>query len=223
MEEIIAAVLIVGDAIAHGHQIFVIMRDEHTKGLSTASIVLNCISSYFVTLNLIILEGNYFLKEAWFLGINHRSIDAWCAVMQMVTSAAYTSLLVLAYNLYAEPKEKIKSTFIVLCSILFQLFLIVISRWVGGIRLAGTIFGIMAMVITIVAWLPQIWLLFRRNERGELSLYMVLAHLLGSWLAVFFQAVLNAEDWSTWLSSVVMGLEQCLLLALWLRARYSGN
>lgn len=223
MEEIIAAILIIGDAIAHGHQMYIIIRDENTKGISTTSIILNCVSSIFVTFNLIILNGNYFLKDAWIYGITWQSMDAWSAVMQMATSSAFTSLLVITYGIFAEPREQFRSALLISITIVFQFTVFSACILYGGARIAGIIFGVTATIITIVAWIPQIWLLIRRNERGELSLFMILAHFLGAWLAVFFQAVLNGEEWSTWLSSAVMGLEQFFLLGLWVRARYSGN
>jgi uncharacterized protein with PQ loop repeat len=219
MEVIVATILIVGDAIAHGHQMYLIIKDGNTKGLSTSSIVLNFISSLTVTINLFLLDGHRFLYEAWFAGFSYQSMVAWFAAMQLTTSSAYTAILVLSYNLFSNRRERVRTMIIVVVAMTIEGCVVLYL----DVRLAGIILGVLASLITIVTWIPQIWMLLRRNEKGELSLFMILAHLFGSWLAVFFQAVLNGEQWTIWASSAVMGFEQCLLLVLWVRASFSKN
>jgi uncharacterized protein with PQ loop repeat len=223
MEVVIATILIVGDAVAHGHQMFLIIKDGNTIGLSTSSIVLNFISSLTVTVNLIMLDGYRFLYTDWFSGLSYKSTTAWFAAMQLVTSSAYTAILVITYNIFADRKERFRTMMITLIAVGFQIFTISVCVYFDAIQIAGIVLGIAASAITIVTWLPQIWLLLRRRDKGELSLVMILAHLFGSWLAVFFQAVLNDEQWTIWASSAVMGVEQCFLLALWVRASYVGK
>jgi len=74
--------------------------------------------------------------------------------------------------------------------------------------------GIIASLANIVQWTPQIIKTFRDKNVGSLSIIMLLLQAPGSFLVVYFQAIEYHSNVSTWLTFLITGIQQSILLIL---------
>lgn len=82
------------------------------------------------------------------------------------------------------------------------------------------ILGIFSMIASGIVWVPQIVKLIRTQEKGGLSLLMFIIQTPGSAIIIIFQAILNKQNWSTWLSYVFTLAEQLTIVILLIRLKY---
>jgi len=82
----------------------------------------------------------------------------------------------------------------------------------GRVYYFGVAIGYLASAATIVQWLPQIVKTFIDKKKGSLSIFTFLIQLPGSLIVVFFQAVLEKTDVSTWLPFLINAIQQAVLL-----------
>lgn len=78
----------------------------------------------------------------------------------------------------------------------------------------GSAYGIISTVATIIMWLPQIILTYRKRDPGSLSLLMLLLQFPGGVAAVYFQAIMEQESFTTWSPYLASALEQLILIIL---------
>jgi uncharacterized protein with PQ loop repeat len=83
------------------------------------------------------------------------------------------------------------------------------------------ILGIFSMIASGIVWIPQIIKLIRTQEKGGLSLLMFIIQTPGSAIIIIFQAILNKQNWSTWLSYVFTLAEQLTIVFLLIRLKYN--
>jgi len=76
------------------------------------------------------------------------------------------------------------------------------------------VLGISASILVIIHWSPQIWTTFNLKSPGTLSILMLVLQMPGSLVVVFFQAVLNKADWTTWTPYLLTAVQQLILLIL---------
>jgi len=76
------------------------------------------------------------------------------------------------------------------------------------------ILGILSAVCSCVVWIPQIVKLIRTRNQGSLSLLMFIIQTPGNLVIILFQAVLYAQNWSTWFTYVVTFAEQSVILVI---------
>jgi len=85
------------------------------------------------------------------------------------------------------------------------------------------VLGGFSAVLMIIQWTPQIYTTWKMNSAGSLSVIMLLLQMPGALLVVFFQGILNASDWTTWLPYIFGAVEMTILIVLciyyWLRER----
>ena len=74
-----------------------------------------------------------------------------------------------------------------------------------------------------IVWIPQIVKLIRTRNQGSLSLAMFLVQAPGNLIIIIFQAVLSHQDWSTWISYLVMFIEQgtIVVILIVLKCKYN--
>jgi len=81
------------------------------------------------------------------------------------------------------------------------------------VKYAQTCGGISSVVI-LFQWMPQIWTVFKLKSPGSLSVPMLALQAPGAILVIYFLAVLNKADFTTWAPYVVTFIEQVILIAL---------
>jgi len=71
--------------------------------------------------------------------------------------------------------------------------------------------GVMSSIAILFQWLPQIYTVYKLKSPGSLSILMLLIQLPGSILVIYFLAVLNKEDFTTWSAYVITFIQQLIL------------
>eukprot|EP01119_Soliformovum_irregulare_P006903 TRINITY_DN1930_c0_g1_i2.p1 TRINITY_DN1930_c0_g1~~TRINITY_DN1930_c0_g1_i2.p1 ORF type:complete len:291 (-),score=56.29 TRINITY_DN1930_c0_g1_i2:184-1056(-) len=74
--------------------------------------------------------------------------------------------------------------------------------------------GITSMILVLIQWAPQIFTTFRNKSAGSLSVLMLLMQLPGSLLVMYFQAILNAADFTTWMPYLFQFIQQVILVVM---------
>ena len=85
---------------------------------------------------------------------------------------------------------------------------------VNMFKIIAYVFGIISLVCSGIVWIPQIIDLIRYKNDEGLSLAMFLIQAPGNVLIIIFQAILNHENWSTWISYVFNLIEQLVIVGI---------
>lgn len=214
MDLIIGTLLIFGDGVAYGHQFFMIVRDQSTEGLSSTTVSLNFVSSVLVLVNFVMLDLYEFYTSAFFEGFTLLGFEKIIAFLQILMSVVYTGLFFLVFLVCNTTNNRMIGlvwAFIILGLTICFYFTVLVN---SAFTLFADVVGVAAAIVTVVTWIPQIYKLIRTRNSSELSLILVLTHVFGALIAIIFQAVLNHESWSTWVSTVVLMVEHSFLLLL---------
>jgi uncharacterized protein with PQ loop repeat len=86
--------------------------------------------------------------------------------------------------------------------------------------------GIISAVASCLVWIPQIIKLIISRNQGSLSLVMFIVQTPGNLVIILFQAVLYQQNWSTWISYVILCAEQlviAIMLIVFKCQRLSGS
>jgi len=89
-------------------------------------------------------------------------------------------------------------------------------------RLYGRLLGAVAVTLTAVQWTPQIFKTFMSRSVGVLSIWMLLIQCPGNFILVGYQLFGAATDFTTWAPYAASGLEQFILILLYLYFRFYG-
>jgi len=74
--------------------------------------------------------------------------------------------------------------------------------------------GIIAALVTILQWSPQIYTTWIRKSSGTLSILMLFIQFPGSLLVLYFQAFSFHSDITTWLTNFLGAIQQGSLLVI---------
>ena len=85
---------------------------------------------------------------------------------------------------------------------------------VNVLYIVAYILGICSMVCSGIVWIPQIIKLIRYKDEEGLSLTMFLIQTPGSAIIIVFQAILNHQDVTTWISYVFNFTEQLIIVII---------
>eukprot|EP01095_Lingulamoeba_sp_RSL-Kostka_P014290 TRINITY_DN618_c3_g1_i1.p2 TRINITY_DN618_c3_g1~~TRINITY_DN618_c3_g1_i1.p2 ORF type:complete len:188 (-),score=65.83 TRINITY_DN618_c3_g1_i1:200-763(-) len=72
--------------------------------------------------------------------------------------------------------------------------------------------GIFGSVIVIIQFVPEIYEVFKNKESGTLSFVMLCVQTPGTWIWWVYLITIGAQDWSTWLSTLVAAINVTILL-----------
>jgi len=91
----------------------------------------------------------------------------------------------------------------------------------GTTKTWAFILGIIAAVVTVPQWAPQIYKTWKMKSRGSLSVIMLAIQFPGSLLVTYFQAFSFGTSVSTWLPYFFSAIQQgmLLILCLWFMVR----
>jgi len=78
----------------------------------------------------------------------------------------------------------------------------------------GDSFGIIAVVMLFVQYIPQIYTTHKHRESGSLSIVSLLIQAPGALVVVYFQAVISHSKWTTWAPYFCSALQQLFLVCL---------
>jgi hypothetical protein len=78
----------------------------------------------------------------------------------------------------------------------------------------GRFCGALAAVLWSVQYFPQLWMTFKLKSSGNLSLILLGIQAPGSMITAIFMCIGQSDDWTTWLSSALLSIEQFVLLTM---------
>jgi uncharacterized protein with PQ loop repeat len=84
----------------------------------------------------------------------------------------------------------------------------------------GKVYGSIAAVLWAGQYLPQIWTTCRLRSPGNLSIALLAIQAPGSMVNAMFMAIGQSDDWTTWLSSFLLSIEQFIVLGLCIFFKY---
>jgi uncharacterized protein with PQ loop repeat len=76
------------------------------------------------------------------------------------------------------------------------------------------VFGIISLICCSIVWIPQIKKLIKKRKDEGLSLTMFIIQTCGNVITVVFQAILDHQNWSTWLPYVFNFFEQLIIVII---------
>eukprot|EP01080_Neovahlkampfia_damariscottae_P004191 gene4191-7501_t len=80
--------------------------------------------------------------------------------------------------------------------------------------------GLIATMIIIVQWTPQIFRTIIDRSAGNFSIVMIGIMTPASFVILFYFAVLSGQDWTTWIPYLFSGIQQAILLTLCIYFEY---
>lgn len=72
--------------------------------------------------------------------------------------------------------------------------------------------GIIALVLLVIQYIPQIYTTHVKKEAGSLSVATLLVQAPGALAVVYFQAIMNHGDWTTWSPYLCTAIQQSILI-----------
>ena len=101
---------------------------------------------------------------------------------------------------------------------IFVVILLTIEKFtynnVNVLVVIAYILGICSMICSGIVWIPQIIKLIRTKDNDGLSLFMFLIQTPGSAVIIVFQAILNKQNITTWISYLFNFVEQLIIIVI---------
>jgi len=229
---IIAVFLMVGTAVSYVPQYVAIVRAKSSDGINFLMLALALSSGFLTAINSGILKWTHIVCCLDLYSV--QCLKNNLATEQLVASLLCNIGLYILYIVYfdihptqMETREaKIKKKKLSILTLMITLIgSIVISTICGilfyDIHLRATILvkvaqtlGYTSSILIAIQWTPQIWTTFKLKDPGSLSILMLLLQMPGALLVMYFQAILNAADASTWVPYAFLFLEELLLVIM---------
>lgn len=222
--KISSAVLItLGSLISYVPQIHKIVINKSVDGISQISLVLTNMGMFCLTMNSLIFT--------WTSIINHH----WIEILPFVQIASSWLMVLiyyiifLLYNFKKQKKRFIYGLHYLTTYILFVIFLI--SLTIGeyeSVKNQDNFFDIFARalgycsaIINSVVYIPQIIEIYRKKSVGSNSFVMYFMQTPGNAIIILFQAVVYNGHISTWITYVIVFIQQTIVLLLMTYYHYS--
>lgn len=82
------------------------------------------------------------------------------------------------------------------------------------LQVYGKSVGIVSAIVVVLQWSPQIFTTWTMGEAGSLSIVMLSLLLPGCLTTVFFQAVLDRSDFTTWVPYLITSFQISILIIM---------
>lgn len=114
-----------------------------------------------------------------------------------------------------------------LCSLTLALYSILSHQPLSAIhpssKSIATTYGLISTAASFTQFLPQLYKTMKNRRIGALSVEMMMIQTPGSFLFVYSIMIQPGTDWTSWLSYLVAGTFQGMLLSLCLYLRCHGE
>ena len=217
-----------GTVASYLPQHYRIIQLKSSAGLSPLYMLLGGISSFSTVVNSLILHAPTFHC------MGHVSLGCFLngiiPLVQVTSQWLCFFLIVVLCIVYFPPEQKeenegeawaqAKRCCAVLsvymgASLILALLLMPTSR----AQVFARVLGILAVVVSVIQFVPQIWRTMHLRQVGALSIPAMCIQAPGSFVFCLAIALTPKSDWSTWLPYFVGGCLQGTLLVLCLRYR----
>jgi len=229
---VVALFLIVGTMMSYIPQYLAIIRAKSSEGISFMMLAIAVESGFLTAINSGILkwENVVCCLDLSSMECLKNNLATEQLMGALVCSLVLYALVIVYYRTEPTPfqsrdarvKMKVLSMAIFAIVIVSSIILSIICGILYyDIKLRGTILstiakalGTTSSILMILQWAPQIFTTYRARDPGNLSVLMLLLQMPGALLVMFFQAVLNSADITTWAPYAFLFLEQLILVVM---------
>eukprot|EP01090_Pellita_catalonica_P015900 TRINITY_DN4404_c0_g1_i1.p1 TRINITY_DN4404_c0_g1~~TRINITY_DN4404_c0_g1_i1.p1 ORF type:complete len:304 (+),score=44.17 TRINITY_DN4404_c0_g1_i1:39-950(+) len=231
-------VLTLAIVVSYLPQFWVIFKAKSSKGVSFFTMWLGYMSAALTLINEIILKWEYISCC--------QHLDAWRIIKNLLPIEQLTSgpvslfglaiMVLLFYDVTpsanqtaADKRRERNQSYALLIFAAFVTAVILggslaIILWVDadseGLHYFADVIGIVSSVFVVVMWCPQIYITWKLQHTGNLSLGLLLLQTPGAVIVIIYQAGFNDASWTTWLPYFATSVQLCVLLFLYIWFRW---
>ena len=212
---LVGSLICLGSILSYVPQFYNIIKYESVIGISEMSLVLMNIGLMCLTMNSLIFSWQYFSPP---------DFQNLFPFFQIALSWVMVLIYYLIFITYKFKKKKEKRLLYGLHYavpyLVFTIFIVALSL---GEKLEGhnsffhlfaNILGYTSAVLNCLVFLPQIYKIYQNKSRGNISVLMYVLQTPGNLIIIVFQAVLYSSPVSTWITYVVVLIEQVIILIM---------
>ena len=208
-----------GGIIGYIPQFYNIIKYDSVEGISEPTLLLMNVGLMCLTMNSIIFSWQYFFCK------NAACYTNLMPFIQIFFSWVMVLIYYIIFIVYKfKNKKKKKRIFYglqyLMTYLIFGIFVIALAlgeKAEGNMKffsLFADILGYSSAVLNSLVYLPQIYTLYKLKSRENLSILTYIIQTPGNLIIIFFQAVLYSSPFSTWVTYVVVLVEQTFILFL---------
>ena len=225
---VLGVLLCIGGILSYLPQYIALIKSKKGQGVSELSLFILNVGSLCLACNSLILNWwqfecynfcSFFLCSGNLLAF-YQILLGWIMVFPL-----YLIYVYMQYKLKETSKTSFKTCLYGMSYIIaFAIFLTVlvlllaIEKFtynnINTLYLVAYVLGVASMVCSGIVWIPQIVKLIKTKDEEGLSLVMFLIQTPGSAIIIVFQAILNKQNVSTWISYVFNFTEQLLIVII---------
>mgnify|MGYP001295188870 CR=1 FL=1 len=181
--DILGFILILGGFISYYFQIHKLYKFKNTQGLDLTMVIFGVLGSYFNLLGIIGLNLNHLFSNC----NGYKCISDILPIVQFFSPWICYEIIYVMFYYYDNNVSKIIFTSVHICYILFLILIVTISQNKDLLTKISIIYNILASILSIIMWLPQIKTAINEKQEGSLSLWSVGTHSLGCVFVVLYQ------------------------------------
>jgi uncharacterized protein with PQ loop repeat len=225
---VIGVFLCIGGIVSYLPQYLALLNSKEEPVISELSLLFLNIGSASLACNSLILNFYQFkcYKECsfWICSGNLLPFFQIC-IGWIIVFPLYLIYVRVVYKFRETAKKSYKNCMYEMSYVItYAIFLIVVIlllaiedytyKNVNVFNIIAYILGIISMVCWSIVWIPQIVILIREKNDQGLSLPMFLIQTPGNALIIIFQAILNHQNWSTWIAYLFNLIEQLIIVVI---------
>ena len=215
--------LSVGSILTYVPQLYNIIKNKSVQGISEPSLILMNIGMMCLNMNLVIRSWNYFFCQSFQCFSNLLPLIN-VTISWLMTCIYY--IIYITYKIKNTEKRAISALKYTWTYFLFAILIITLAlgeKIENNSTFFGTyekVLGVSSAVLNSLVYLPQIYVLLRDKNNGNISILMYALQTPGNLLLIVFH-ILFGNPITTWLTYLVVLFEQLVILVLLLFFRFS--
>jgi len=229
IDYVIGVILCLGVMISYIPQIYSLIKNKSSNGISEFSLILLNIIFFSLTLNSAILNYKKFeCFNSCSIMFCFGYILAFFQIAVGFVMVVPLYLLFLKYKIRESNNKLLYNLKYALCYLIFMLGLLIVClvelkymisyKYFFG-EILSKILGITSSICSLVLWIPQIYDLIKTQNVGSLNILMFLIQIPGGIISIILQ-ILYGADWTIWLSYGIVVCEQIIIVLIVARIKY---
>lgn len=222
-------------------QYYKIIQRQSVIGISAVSLFLGCVSSFCNFFGTFLLDA-HFWQCCHQNHLSHRQCFATLLPMvQLFFIWIFLNVFYILFLIYFNKSRRIDieemrsaksiNTSFFLYVLIFPIclgftgtFLLVATNIISKhIILYGNALNIIASILTLIMWAPQIWITYKKQDFVALSPLTIAIQSVGSLVIFVYQVLLSKSDLSIGIPFLVAGLEQVAVLMIGYYYRFKNR
>ena len=225
---VLATCLCIAGLVSYLPQYYSLIKSGQATGISESSLLL-------LNIGAACLAANSFILNFWKFNCYHQCSVLLCTgnllpMFQIMIGWITVLPLYVIFLRFKIRESQNRIIYDIMYGIIYGLFIFIMV--IVGIteenlssdsrmffNVSAQILGILAAIASAFVWIPQIYHLLKTKEQGSLSLLMFILQTPGNIMIVIAQ-VLYRQSWTTWITYVVIFIEQVTIVVILLVLRY---